>query len=261
MHGVDTSRADWWKTYFQGVASEFTRRVRAPQSAADAARIERVLALPAGSKILDVPCGHGRIAIELAARGHRVTGLDLASGEVALAKDAARERSVEIDLRIGDMRTEVPEGAFDAAICFGHSFGYFDDEGNAAFLRAACRSLRPGGAFLLENAFCLDSYLPRIAEASRPVWAKAGDIYLLQRETYDPAGGKVEIEQTFLTPGDAGVEIRRLSCRIYTLRELVAAMHAAGFVEVEGLDASGEGPFEVGRPLLLRAKRPASVRA
>jgi cyclopropane fatty-acyl-phospholipid synthase-like methyltransferase len=175
---VGAARDDWWKTYFQGVASEFTRRAVAPRSVADAARIERVLGLSESSTILDVPCGHGRIAIELAARGHRVTGLDFAPEEIACAKQAALERNVTIDVRVGDMRTDVPAESFDATVCFGHSFGYFTDEENAAFLRAAYGSLRPGGQFALETALCLDSYLPRLGEVSRPQWAKVGDTYL-----------------------------------------------------------------------------------
>ncbi len=248
---MQVGASDWWKTYFRGAATEFTRRVRAPQALGDATRIERALALAPGSKVLDVPCGHGRIAIELAARGHHVTGMDLAGGELALARRLAAERGVEIDLRVGDMRVDLPEAAFDATVCLGHSFGYFNDEEDAAFLRAARASLRPGGSFALETGFCAESYLPRIAELSRPQWAKAGDIVLLQRESYDPATARVNIEQTFLVPGTPDTETKRLSCRLYTCRELVAQMRAAGFEDVRALRGTGEGPFEVGGPLLL----------
>ncbi len=257
MAAVQTSAGDWWKTYFQGAASEFTRRVRAPQTPADAARIERVLALAPGSKVLDVPCGHGRIAIELAARGHHVTGIDLAGGELALAQRTAQERGVEVDWRAGDMRVDLPAGSFDATVCLGHSFGYFTDDEDAAFLRGARASLRSGGAFALETGFCAESYLPRIAELSRPQWAKAGDIYLLHRESYDPTSARVNIEQTFVVPGTTAVETKRLSCRLYTYRELVGALHACGFEDVRALNAAGEGPFAVGGPLLLVGRSPA----
>src|ERR1700679_1481753 len=99
---MDLAPTDWWKTYFHGPTNEVFRRVMAPRAAADAEKIERILALPAGSKVLDVPCGHGRIAIELAAHGHVVTGIDLAAEEIARARQTALERSVTVDFRIGD---------------------------------------------------------------------------------------------------------------------------------------------------------------
>ena len=37
---------------------------------------------------------------------------------------------------------------FDGAFCVGNSFGYLDDEGNAAFLRAVRAALKPGGRFI-----------------------------------------------------------------------------------------------------------------
>ncbi len=46
-------------------------------SDADTAEILGLLDLPPGSRILDAPCGHGRIARRLAAAGMVVTGVDL----------------------------------------------------------------------------------------------------------------------------------------------------------------------------------------
>jgi SAM-dependent methyltransferase len=252
---METAPSEWWKTYFEGAANDVFRHAMAERASADAARIERVLALPPHSQVLDVPCGHGRIAIELAARGHVVTGLDLSPEEIARAKATARERNVQVDYRIGDMRADVPAGAFDATACFGHSFGYFDDDDNAAFLRSLHRSLRPGGGFAMETDFCLESYLPRFSD--RPFWTKAGETYLLQRETFDPERGRMNIEQTYLAPKGGVVETKRLSCRVYAYRELIALMRSCGFEDVRGLDGSGDAPFRVGGHLLLVGRRGA----
>src|ERR1700722_9044280 len=46
-------------------------------SDADTAEILGLLDLPAGARILDAPCGHGRIARRLAVAGMEVTGVDL----------------------------------------------------------------------------------------------------------------------------------------------------------------------------------------
>jgi SAM-dependent methyltransferase len=255
---METAPSDWWKTYFEGAANDVYRHAMAASAAADAERIERVLALAPHSDILDVPCGHGRVAIELAARGHVVTGLDFSSQEIAHANAMARERGVQVDFRIGDMRSDVPADAFDATACLGHSFGYFDhDDDNAAVLRSLHRSLRPGGRFAMETAFCLESYLPRFSERARSFWTKFGETYLLQRETFDHERGRMDAEQTYFAPKTGVVETRRLSCRMYAYRELVALMRSCGFEDVRGLDGTGDAPFRVGGPLLLVARRGA----
>ena len=45
---------------------------------------------------------------------------------------------------------------FDGAFCVGNSFGYLDDPGNAAFLRAVRETLRPGARLVLETPMVLE---------------------------------------------------------------------------------------------------------
>ena len=115
-------------------------------------------------------------------------------------------------------------GRFDAAFCTGNSFGYLDDEGNVAFLRAVAAALKPGGRFVLETPMVLESLLPALKD--RP-WFKAGDVYLLIANEYDAVRGRLDIEYTFVSPG--GIEVRRGTHRAYAYRELVALMERAGF--------------------------------
>ena len=55
-------------------------------SDADTAEILGLLDLPPGSRILDAPCGHGRIARRLAAAGMEVTGVDLTPAYIDQAR-------------------------------------------------------------------------------------------------------------------------------------------------------------------------------
>lgn len=43
-----------------------------------------------GARVLDVACGHGRMARQLASRGARVTGVDISAALLARAEDAER---------------------------------------------------------------------------------------------------------------------------------------------------------------------------
>ena len=69
---------------------------------------------------------------------------------------------------------------FDGAFCLGNSFGYLDDEGNAAFLRAVAAALKPGARFVLETPMVLENLLGHLQD--RPWW-KVGDMHLLVANT------------------------------------------------------------------------------
>jgi SAM-dependent methyltransferase len=188
----------------------------------EADRLAGLLAAPAGAEILDVPCGAGRLALSLAGRGYRLTGVDWSSEFLAHARSRDPVQQVAWEQR--DMRNLPWEGRFDGAFCVGNSFGYLDDEGNAAFLRAVRAALKLGGRFILETPMVLENLLNHLDP--RPWW-KAGDMYLLVENDYDPARARLDIEYTFVSNGR--VEVRRGSHRAYTYKELVDLLMASGF--------------------------------
>ncbi len=70
------TQASWYKEFFGQLYLETYQPVLTPErTIREADFIQKTLALPAGSKILDLCSGHGRHLIELAKRGYRMTGL------------------------------------------------------------------------------------------------------------------------------------------------------------------------------------------
>src|SRR3954453_7471400 len=59
---------------------------------------------PAGARGFDLCCGHGRASIPLAARGYRVTGLDLSEHFLERARADAAAAGVEVEWVRADMR-------------------------------------------------------------------------------------------------------------------------------------------------------------
>src|SRR6266498_2542478 len=90
--------------------------------------IVKLLALPPGSHILDLACGHGRHAVPLAQRGYRVTGQDLSQLFLEHAEAAARAAGVDVRWVHGDMRVIPFDAEFDAVTNIFTAFGYFDTE-------------------------------------------------------------------------------------------------------------------------------------
>src|SRR5262249_5753181 len=180
-------QGNWFESFFHGVAVDLWRQALPPEhSKKEAVEIEKLIGAQAGGEILDVPCGHGRLAAELAALGYRVTGVDLAIEALAHARRADPDGHIQWEQR--DMRDLPWPNRFDGAFCFGNSFGYLDDEGNLAFLRAVASSLKPGVRFVLETPMVLESLLTHLKD--RP-WFTAGDIHLLVNNSYDPARGRL----------------------------------------------------------------------
>src|SRR5919201_212719 len=192
------------------------------QNEQEAAAIIRLLNVPVGSELLDVPCGAGRLSVALAARGFRVTGVDLSAAFLARARQADRTRAVDWQQR--DMRDLPWPARFDGAFCVGNSFGYLDDEGNAEFLRADASAVKPGAPFVLETPMVVESLMRTIKDR---FWAKAGDVHLLVANRYDDPPGRLDVEYTFVTEGR--VEVRTGTHRAYTYRQMIELVDAAGF--------------------------------
>jgi SAM-dependent methyltransferase len=214
---------NWWENFFEGVTVSLWLQAMPPEETRrEADRLERLLGAPSGAAILDVPCGGGRLALALAGRGYRVTGVDWSAEFLDHARSG--ECGHQVTWKQRDMRDLPWQGQFDGAFCVGNSFGYLDDEGNVAFLRAVREALKPGGRFVLETPMVLENLLSHVRDRA---WWKAGDLYLLVENQYDAARERLDIEYSFVSNGR--IEVRRGSHRAYALRELTELLTACGF--------------------------------
>lgn len=75
------------------------------------------LSLQHGARILELGCGPGILALELARRGFRVSALDRSSAMIKRLEATSKAGRLEVETRIGDAcATDWPSGAFDAVI-------------------------------------------------------------------------------------------------------------------------------------------------
>lgn len=198
------------------------------------ALIWRLLNLEPGAQVLDLACGHGRIANRLAAKGAAVTGLDATSRFLELAREDARARSVKVDYISGDMRELAWEQRFDAITCVFTSFGYFDDDDNRRVLRGACRALRPGGRLWIDV-----NHLPWLfANFRDQVVVERDGQWLIDRNRYEPLTGRSINDRTVIRDGRQ--RSMQFSVRMFTFPELRDWLLDAGFREVHGYSGRGE---------------------
>lgn len=211
-------------------------------SSTQAELLWEALRLSADDEVLDVPCGHGRIANRLAAQGARVTGLDADTLFLERARTEATGLGVEVEYLHGDMRELPWDERFDAVVNWFTSFGYFDDEGNRAWLETARRTLKPGGR-LAVDVHSRDVFMRNRVPAF--VIERDGDL-VVDRHSFDVETGRETTERWIVRDGH--VRKTEYSVRFYTYTELRSLLLDVGFAEV---DAVGHD----GRPLTLESRR------
>ena len=118
------------------------------------------LSLKGGDRVLDVGCGPGRHAIELARRGMQVVGVDLSPAFLSIARRRAGDAGVSVSFFEMDAAALPFEDEFDAvmSICEG-AFGLGLDD--LRILRGITRALKPGGhtAVCAANVFYVLDHL------------------------------------------------------------------------------------------------------
>jgi len=141
----------WYQTLFANYARQYDEEVYTQGTQGEVDFLEQELERDHTRTILDIGCGTGRHAIELAARGYQVTGVDLSAAQLDRAQEKAAAAGVTVDFRQGDARELAFAEAFDVAImiCEGGFCLMETDEMNYRILQGACRALKPGGKLVL----------------------------------------------------------------------------------------------------------------
>ena len=191
----------------------------------DAEQVVRALGLGSSARVLDVPCGTGRIAKRLRAMGHEVIGIDATDRFLEVARGAG------VPVIRADMRTTVVRpGSVDGAFCLWGSFGYFDEDGNRRQAQALVDALVPGGRLLVDTLVA-DTLLPSfVPEAS---WS-VNDIDVAEVRRYDANDKRIETTWTFTSRDEHAGQVT--SVRLYKLEELTDLLAACGCTTFHAFD-------------------------
>jgi SAM-dependent methyltransferase len=244
-------RADYFRFWLGG---EATPALPPEQTELEVAFIKDVLALPSGSAILDLCCGHGRHAIPLALAGYRVVGLDLSRLHLQVARRMARATGAKVQWLQRDMRL-IPDrltGRFDAVINMFISFGYLEsDAEDQRALAGVARVLKPGGRFLIDSVN--RQFALRHLQSTDSV--ELNGTVLVFNQAFDPLTNRTSEERIAIEP-DGTRHVSRISMRYYSAAELVDLMEGVGLRTVSvwgGFDRS-ELSSESQRMILLAEK-------
>lgn len=227
----------WWRTHLRklpelGFLAQFGNFVEVDRVLPFLAE---ALDLPTGGRVLELGCGRGSFSIRLAQWGYRVTGIDESEPMLAIAREAARHREVEVEFRQGDLRDLPERSVFDGALIL--DFGTLSDADNAAMMRAVAAALKPGGKLVFGTC---NPY----AWAREPVTehrAQEG-VDVIQRYRFDFPTGTVISSVRCILPHGERKKLPDARYRAYTLPELRSLAAATGLADLKvyGQDESGQ---------------------
>lgn len=202
-----------------------------------------------GDALLDVACGYGRHALELASRyGLTVAGVDISPGLIAIAKRRAAQHGLEIDYQVRDARDLSWESRFDQAIIALNSFSLFSPEDAPVVLRGIHRVLKRAGRLFLD----LDnkSFNHRFGVSHNDWYLTPGGLTLQEVYYHEATSVEVMRDLEFTTDAEQ-VEEFVIFKRIYSLDEIRDLLSTCGFSIDQVYGAWDLSPLEEGSPKML----------
>lgn len=222
------------------------------------AMLERTLLcrIPEGARVLDVCCGNGVIARELAGRGYQVTGIDTSEQMLRFARTNAPSASfVRADARSFGL-----PGQFEAAISTFDSLNHVLSSADLrAVFRNVWRSLTAGGHFVFDM-----NLKRRYLDFWSGTCSSVDDQHAcFIRGDYDPKKQTARTQiSLFRRNGHWQRDDVVLYQRCHPVEEVIALLLEVGFAQAACLDASRdlqlEGDFGVARGVFVAAKTGAS---
>jgi SAM-dependent methyltransferase len=244
----------WWEDLFNDDFLRTSEKLTDEQIAREVDFIEDSLSIEKSGAMLDLACGTGRHAIELARRGYEVVGFDLSLAMLARAGDEAQDRDAKLTFVQGDMRDMTFEEQFDGVYCWNTSFGYFEEDRNAQVIDRIHGALKAEGRLLLDvaNRDFLVRQSPSLA------WFEGDGCVCMDEMAFDFITSRMRVKRTVMLDDGRSREIE-YSMRVYSLHELGKLLHDHGFkvCEVSGRLAT-PGVFfgnESPRTIILAEKR------
>jgi ubiquinone/menaquinone biosynthesis C-methylase UbiE len=219
----------WYEELFADFAKTYDKEVFTQGTLQEVGFIEREIGHNQQLKILDVGCGTGRHAVELARRGYEVTGIDLSEAQLSHAKEKAKNAGVSVRFLQRDARKSGFKDRFDLAImlCEGGFSLMETDEENYAILSSCARALKPGGKFIFT---CLNALFPLVNSFKDIVNSETTSTQTPQNK-FDVA--TLRSRSVLKAVDDSGRKMT-LHCneRFYMPSELHWMLHSLGFKDI-----------------------------
>lgn len=206
------------------------------------------LAREVGGPTLELGCGTGRLTIPLAESGVEMTGLDLSSPMLTLARQKAASRNVGVTWVEADFRSFALGRTFGLVFVPANSLtNLLDRESLEGFFRSVREHLAPGGRLALQIYNPSLTVLMRDASQRYPVGQfqhpdSGRTVVVTHTHVYDAATQINHILWHYQTEG-AEEQVASLKMRVFYPQEIDALLYYNGFTSIAKYGDWGEAPF------------------
>jgi ubiquinone/menaquinone biosynthesis C-methylase UbiE len=227
--------------FFNGIYQEVWRRL-IPEGLTEA-EVDFIMeeaGLKQGDSVLDLMCGYGRHALELARRGINVTCVDNQPAYIKEINDKKGSLSVNA---ICSKVTEVALSAsYKAVICMGNSFNFFNRDEASLVLKNVVSHLDAGGALIINSWTIAEIAIKYYKEKD---WFYVGDMKYLIDNTYYLEPARIETDHIIISPDGKSETIKGID-HIFTLPELNALLGDYGLNISSVYSTPRKRPFKFG---------------
>lgn len=226
---MTTQNKAWYEQLFSNFANQYENEDFTKGTVGEVTFIEEEIFRDKNSLILDVGCGTGRHAIELAKRGYSVEGFDLSENQIAKAKTNSSNAGVNVRFFTADARSFNFNEKYDYAImmCEGAFPLMETDEMNAAIMQNIFHSIKSGGKLVFT---CLNGLFPLLHSIKE--FTNNGSNCISDKNSFDLMTFRDHSEYTF-TDDDNQEQTIICNERYYVPSEISWLMKTCGFSNVE----------------------------
>ncbi len=189
--------------------------------------------------VLDQCCGLGRLTVELALRGHQLTGVDITPSYLEAARESAADEGLTAEWVLSDVRRFHRPDSYDLVLNLYTSFGYFDNPSDDRDVAAnAYRSLVSGGVYIIET---LGKEIA-VRDFTEGEWfERAGAVVLTE---FEPMNDWEFLKNRWILLKGAKRFERTFKQRLYAATELRRLLLEAGFSSVAVFGGWDRRPYD-----------------
>ena len=229
--------------FFSGFYKDVWRKlVPAGLTEAEIDFIAAITDLQQGQNVLDIMCGYGRHSLALARKGFNVTAVDNSKEYVLEIEESAKTDNLNVITVHSSVLNLKLEHTYDAIICMGNSFAFFNETEATSILKNLSKHLKPGGIFLINTWMLGEIAIRHYREKD---WFYAENYKYLVDNSYCFNPTRIESDHIIIRSDGETEHIKGVDY-IFTVAELDKILENSGFSLGEIYSTPRKRKFQMG---------------